>query len=40
MAEEQNLEAGTATGTEEQQQAQFQLQKLYMKDVSFELKLK
>ena len=37
MAEEQNPEAGTATGTEEQQQAQFQLQKLYMKDVSFEL---
>ena len=37
MAEEQNQEAGTATGTEEQQQAQFQLQKIYMKDVSFEI---
>lgn len=33
MADEQNQEAAT----EEQQQAQFQLQKLYMKDVSFEL---
>ncbi len=33
MAEEQKQEAGT----EEQQQAQFQLQKLYTKDVSFEL---
>ncbi len=33
MAEEQNQE----TATEEQQQAQFQLQKLYVKDVSFEL---
>jgi len=34
MAEEQNQEATTQ---EQQQQAQFQLQKLYMKDVSFEL---
>jgi len=33
MAEEQNQ----AAATEEQQQAQFQLQKLYVKDVSFEL---
>jgi len=33
MAEEQNPEAAA----EEQQQAQFQLQKLYVKDVSFEL---
>ena len=37
MADEQNQEAGVATGTEEQQQAQFQLQKIYMKDVSFEI---
>ena len=34
MAEEQNQDAATQ---EQQQQAQFQLQKLYMKDVSFEL---
>jgi preprotein translocase subunit SecB len=34
MAEEQNLDAATE---EQQQQAQFQLQKLYTKDVSFEL---
>ena len=34
MAEEQNQDAAA---TEQQQQAQFQLQKLYMKDVSFEL---
>jgi preprotein translocase subunit SecB len=33
MAEEQNKD----TATQEQQQAQFQLQKLYVKDVSFEL---
>ncbi|HEY5775620.1 MAG TPA: protein-export chaperone SecB, partial [Xanthomonadales bacterium] len=33
MAEEQNQ----GTATQEQQQAQFQLQKLYVKDVSFEL---
>ena len=33
MAEEQKQD----TATQEQQQAQFQLQKLYMKDVSFEL---
>ena len=33
MAEEQNQ----AAATEEQQQAQFQLQKLYVKDVSFEV---
>ena len=33
MAEEQNQDAAT----QEQQQAQFQLQKLYVKDVSFEL---
>ena len=33
MAEEQNQ----GTSTEEQQQAQFQLQKLYVKDVSFEV---
>ncbi|MDX2428966.1 MAG: protein-export chaperone SecB [Xanthomonadales bacterium] len=33
MAEEQNQEAGA----EQQPQAQFQLQKLYIKDVSFEL---
>ncbi|MGA9573197.1 MAG: protein-export chaperone SecB [Lysobacterales bacterium] len=33
MAEEQNQD----TATQEQQQAQFQLQKLYVKDVSFEL---
>ena len=33
MAEEQNQDAAA----QEQQQAQFQLQKLYMKDVSFEL---
>lgn len=33
MAEEQNQD----TATPEQQQAQFQLQKLYVKDVSFEL---
>ena len=34
MAEEQNLDAAAE---EQQQQAQFQLQKLYTKDVSFEL---
>ena len=34
MAEEQNLDAAVE---EQQQQAQFQLQKLYTKDVSFEL---
>ena len=34
MAEEQNQDVVT---DEEPQQAQFQLQKLYMKDVSFEL---
>ena len=34
MAEEQNQDAATQ---EQQQQAQFQLQKLYVKDVSFEL---
>ena len=34
MAEEQNQVAATE---EEQSQAQFQLQKLYVKDVSFEL---
>ena len=34
MAEEQNQDATTQ---EQQQQAQFQLQKLYVKDVSFEL---
>ena len=33
MAEEQNQDAVA----EQQQQAQFQLQKLYIKDVSFEL---
>ena len=38
MAEENNQEAVTpAAATQEEQQAQFQLQKLYVKDVSFEV---